>query len=92
MNMVTVEFISEMEKGVDSVIDGSAEEYISKFNAPSDVVEYLEKLGWEMGESEQNGWQADCWYPVSKGDKHFQVEGSGYYGGVKFYKLEKFED
>lgn len=75
-----------MKIGVQAVLGGSLEEYVTKVVAVSEVVDHLETLGLLKTETESEGWQGDIWVTVCKGtQEHSVVEGSAYYGQVRFY-------
>jgi hypothetical protein len=91
MNLSNVkEFLGgDMINGVDMVLAGTKVKYENAYLSPYLVMKYLIGLGFTelvKGDDNINGWQADCWYYVERKGEIYALEGSGYSGGVKFYK------
>lgn len=52
---------------------------------PYRVWEYLEELGWEQTEIDDNGWELDFWITFEKeGEPKLDLTGSGINGGLNF--------
>jgi hypothetical protein len=76
-----------LKTGIQKVISGELTEYKSSFLSPDDIISELVSMGGDdSGEMDSNGWQWDFWQTVELDGVSYGIGGSGYYGGIRFYK------
>jgi len=82
------ELISDMQVGINKVINGELDIYENSFLNRNDILSYLKILGFKETNSDRNGWQEDYWYYLEYNSFKYAVTGSGFYGDLSFSKTE----
>ncbi len=84
-----------IQEGIQNVVDGKIDIFKNSRSNPFELLQILNSLeegSNEILNSDSNGWEGDVWYEVKFQNNKYTVEGSGYTGGVKFYKSDESDD
>lgn len=82
-----------MIESIQKVLTGEEKEVDLLYIRPNDVIEYIESLGGEFGEFENNGWEWDYWVSITYQGKTYGISGDGYReNSASFYLKEEDED
>lgn len=88
MNLIRALVLRDMKSGINSVVNGHADEYKIDFLYPVDVVEYIKEKYGASYEMDSNGWEPDFWFDFNINGKQYQLQASGYRGDLKFLVFE----
>ncbi|WP_271495820.1 hypothetical protein [Enterococcus sp. 5H] len=80
-----------VKKRIESVIKGTEEkvnfnDILLSANVLIDILTDDFHAEIDISEMDTNGWQMDFWIPVEINGESYDIEGSGYYRTLSFYK------
>ena len=76
------------QASIDVVLSGERDEINIDFMSPNEACTYLKGKGATVeSDFDTNGWQWDFWINIKLNGIDYRLDGSGYYGDMRFLKV-----